>query len=73
MLEVFGLGYVDIENNLTNWKVKEMLKEVVTGELAPFQMYKFYLDFEIVDTNMWSHLLFEQASNLIEHMANNNT
>jgi hypothetical protein len=36
-------------------------------------MYKFYLDFEIVDMNMWSNLSFEQASNLISHMANNNT
>jgi hypothetical protein len=73
MLEVFGLKYVDVENNFTNWKVKEMLKEVIIGELTPFQMYKFYLEFEIVDTNMWSHLSFEQASNLIEYMANNNT
>ncbi len=43
------------------------------GDLAPFQMYKFYSNFEIVDMNMWSNLSFEQASNLIEHMANNNT
>jgi hypothetical protein len=64
---------MDIENNFTNWKVKEVLKEVVIGEFAPFQVYKFYLDFEIVDTNMWSHLSFEQASNIIEHMDNNNT
>ncbi len=42
MLEVFGLEYMDIENNLTNWKAKKMLKEVVTKDLAPFQMYKFY-------------------------------
>jgi len=27
MLEVFGLEYVDIEENLTNWKVKKMLKK----------------------------------------------
>jgi hypothetical protein len=26
MLEVFGLEYVDIEDNLTNWKVKKILK-----------------------------------------------
>jgi hypothetical protein len=25
MLEVFGLEYVDIEDNLTNWKAKKML------------------------------------------------
>jgi hypothetical protein len=44
-----------------------MLKEVVTGDLAPFQMYKFYLDFEIVDMSMWSNLSLEQASNLRTH------
>ncbi len=54
MLEVFGLEYMDIEDNLANWKAKKMLKEVVTRDLAPFQMYKFYSDFEIMDTNMWS-------------------
>jgi len=26
VLEVFGLEYVDIEDNLTNWKVKKILK-----------------------------------------------
>jgi hypothetical protein len=49
-----------------------MLKKMVIGDLTPFQMYKFYLYFEIVDMNMWSNLSFEQVSNLIEHMANNN-
>jgi hypothetical protein len=55
MLEVFGLECMDIENNLTNWKAKKMMKEVVTKNLAPFQMYKIYSDFEIMDTNMWSY------------------
>jgi hypothetical protein len=64
MLEVFGLEYVDIEDNLTNWKVKNLLKEVVIEDLAPFQLYKFYLDFEIVDMNMLN-FPFEQASNLV--------
>jgi hypothetical protein len=73
MLEVFELEYVDIENNLTNWKAKKMLKKVVTRDLTPFQMYKFYLDFKIVDMGIWSNLSFEEASNLIEHMVNNNT
>jgi hypothetical protein len=59
MLEVFGLKYVDIEDNLAKWKAKKMLKEVVTGDLTPFQMYKFYSDFEIVYMSMWSNLSFE--------------
>jgi hypothetical protein len=73
MLEVFGLEYVDIEENLTNWKVKKMLKKMATRDFTPFQMYKLYSNFEIMDTNMWLDLLFEQASNLIEDMVNNNT
>jgi len=73
MLEVFGLKYVDIEDNFTNWKAKKMLKEMVIGDLATFEMYKFSSDFKIVDMNMWLDLSFEQASNLIEHMANKNT
>jgi len=36
-------------------------------------MYKLYSNFEIMDANMWLDLLFEQASNLIEDMVNNNT
>jgi len=73
MLEVFGLEYVDIEKNLTNWKAKKMLKKVAIGDFTPFQMYKLYWNFEIMDTNMWLDLLFEQTSNLIEDMVNNNT
>jgi hypothetical protein len=73
MLEVFGLNYVDIEDNLTNWKAKKMLKEVLIRDLPTFEMYKFSSDFKIVDTIMWLNLSFEEASNLIEHIANNNT
>jgi len=73
MLEVFWLKYVDIKDNLTNWKANKMLKEVVIGNLATFEMYKFSSDFKIVDMSMWLDLSFEQASNLIWHMANNNT
>jgi hypothetical protein len=36
-------------------------------------MYKFSSNFKIVDTSMWLKLSFEQASNLIEHMATNST
>jgi len=46
---------------------------VVTKDIAPFQMYKFYSNFEIMDTKVWSDLSFEQASNLIKHMVINNT
>jgi hypothetical protein len=46
---------------------------VVTKDIAPFQMYKFYSNFEIMDTNVWLDLSFEQASNLIEHMVINIT
>jgi hypothetical protein len=56
MLEAFGLKYVDIEDNLTNWKAKKMLKEVVIGDLTTFEMYKFYSDFKIVDMNMFLDL-----------------
>ncbi len=42
MLEDFELEYVDIKNNFTDWRAKKMLKEVITGDLGPFQMYKFY-------------------------------
>jgi len=46
---------------------------VVTKDIAPFQMYKFYSNFEIMDTKVWSDLSFEQTSNLIEHMVINIT
>jgi len=36
-------------------------------------MYKHYLNFEIMDTNMCLDLSIEQASNLIKHMVSNNT
>jgi hypothetical protein len=72
-LEAFGIEYEDIEVNLTNWKVKKMLKQVITKDIAPFRMYKFYSNFEIMDTKVWLDLSFEQASNLKEHMVINIT
>ncbi len=73
MLEVFGLKYVDIEDNFTNSKAKKMLNKVVIRDLPTFEMYKFSSDFKIVDMSMWLNLSFEEASNLIEHTTNNNT
>ncbi len=45
---------------------------MVTKDFAPFQMYKLYSNFEIVDTNMCSDLSIGRASNLIKHMVSNN-
>jgi len=36
MLDVFGLEYKKIEDSLTNWKGKKMLKEMVIGDIMPF-------------------------------------
>jgi hypothetical protein len=58
MLDVFKLEYKEIEDNLTNWKWKKMLKEMVTKDIMPFQMHKLYSNFGIFAINMWLNLSF---------------
>jgi hypothetical protein len=54
MLDVFRLEYKKIEDNLTNWKWKKMLKEMVTKKIMSFQMHIL----GIFAINMWLDLSF---------------
>ena len=46
-----------------------MLKNHVTGDLAPFQMFRFYNDFGVKDITIWEDLSFEEAEVLLKTMA----
>ncbi len=58
IVDVFILEYKEIEDNLTNWKWKKMLKEMVTKDIMPFQMHKFYSNFDIFTINIWLDFSF---------------
>ena len=38
-----------------------MLKSVVSGDLAPHQMFRFYHKFGITDTTSWSDLSYDRT------------
>ena len=44
-----------------------MLKSVVSGDLAPHQMFRFYHEFGITDTTSWSDHSYDRAE-IILHM-----
>ena len=46
---------------LPTWKAKFLLKQNVTGDLAPYQMFQFYQDFGIKDTSEGGDLSYEEA------------
>jgi hypothetical protein len=49
-LDVFQVQYETIEATLPTWRAKRLLKIVVSGDLAPHQMFRFYNEFGITDT-----------------------
>ena len=47
---VLQVQYETIEATLPAWRAKNLLKTVVSGDLAPHQMFRFYNEFGITDT-----------------------
>jgi hypothetical protein len=70
LLRAFNIDIEDVEDTLPVWKAKSMLKQNVTGDLAPFQMFRFYQDFGIKDISVWGDLSFEDTEQLLKTMAN---
>ena len=68
LLDVFHIQYTDIEATLPAWKAKTMLKNVVSGDLAPHQMFRFYHEFGITDTTSWSDLSYDRAEIILRTM-----
>jgi hypothetical protein len=68
MMDVFGLEYKEIIYNITNYKRGIILKDMVRWYILPFQMHKFYSEFDISNINTWLNLSFDYAINLIENM-----
>ena len=50
LLRAFNIDIEDVENTLPAWKAKSLLKQNVTGDLASYQIFRFYQDFGIKDT-----------------------
>jgi hypothetical protein len=48
--------------NLTNWKAKQLLNNVVLGSLAPFHSNTFYFIYGITNPTLWWDLTFESAN-----------
>jgi hypothetical protein len=70
LLRAFNIDIEDVEDTLPVWKAKSMLKQNVTSDLAPYQMFCFYKDFGIKDIFVWGDLSFEDAEQLLNTMAN---
>jgi hypothetical protein len=70
LLRAFNIDIEDVKDKLPTWKAKSMLKQNVTSDLAPFQMFRFYQDFGIKDTSVWGDLSYEDVEELLKTMAN---
>ena len=65
----FKIDFENMEDTLLAWKGKSMLKNHVTGDLALFQMFRFYNDFGVKDNTMWGDLSFQEAEVLLKTIA----
>ena len=70
LLRAFNIDIEDVENTLPAWKAKSLLKQNVTGDLTPYQIFRFYQDFRIKDTSEWGDLSYEEAEQLLKKMEN---
>ena len=61
LLRAFKIDFENMENTLSAWKGKFMLKNYVTGNVYPFQMFWFYNDFGVKNSTIWENLVFEEA------------
>ena len=68
LLDVFHIPYTDIEATLPAWRAKTMLKNAISGDLAPHQMFRFYHEFGITDTTSWSDLSYDRAEIILRTM-----
>ncbi len=58
---VLKMDLGDVQN-LTNWKAKQLLNNVVLGSLVPFRMNTFYFIYDITNPTLWWDLTFEPAN-----------
>ena len=72
LLDVFHIQYIDIEATLPAWKAKTMLKNVVSWDLAPHQMFRFYHEFGITETTSWLDLSYDRAEIILRTMKEQN-
>ena len=68
LLDVFHIQLTDIETTFSAWRTKTMLKNAVSGDLAPHQMFRFYHEFGITDTTSWSDLSYDHAEIILRTM-----
>ena len=70
LLRAFNIDIEDVKNTLPAWKAKPLLKQNVTCDLTPYQIFRFYQDFGIKDTSEWGDLSYEEAEQLLKKMKN---
>lgn len=47
-----------------------MLWKVISGNLAPYQMVRFLMEFDVKNISIWSDPIFDQAKHLLQNMEN---
>ena len=72
LLDVFQVQYGTIEATQPAWRSKILLKTVVFGDLAPHQIFRFYNEFGITDTTIWSDLSYDRAESILRAIKEEN-
>ena len=67
-LDAFHVQYANIKATLPAWRAKILFKIVVSGDLAPHQMFRFYYEFGITNTTTWSDLSYDRAESILRAM-----
>jgi hypothetical protein len=57
-MDALHIMYVDIEVELTMYAGTSLIRKVVLGILAPYQMVWFLVEFNIINAIIWSDLFF---------------
>lgn len=70
-MDTLHIPHADIEAELTMDTTTGLIRKVVRGILAPYQMVWFLVEFNIINATIWSDLFFLQAQKLLENLQNN--
>ncbi len=70
-MDTLHIPHADIEAELTMDTTTGLIRKVVRGILAPYQMVWFLVEFNIINAAIWSDLFFLQAQKLLENLQNN--
>lgn len=67
-MDTLHISYVDNKDEFTMYVAMGFTCKVMPDTLTPYQMAQFLVEFNIIDTSIWSDHSFDQEKQLLENL-----